>query len=80
MSYLATARRVLNEQTREAENATKETKKVPATRCAECGDPIAPDEPECWWGLDRVHLSCGKNAWRREWKGEAPPAEAAAAH
>jgi hypothetical protein len=38
------------------------------------------DDPECWWGLDRVHLSCGKNAWRREWKDQAPPAEAPAAN
>ena len=77
MSYLAMARRVLNEPTREAEKATKETKKVPPSICVECGDAIGSSELECWWGLDRVHVACGKAAWRREWKGEVLPAEAA---
>jgi hypothetical protein len=31
-------------------------------------------------GDDRVHLVCGKTAWRREWKGEVMPAGAMAAH
>jgi hypothetical protein len=44
--------------------------------CGECGALIGPDEPECWWGVDRVHLDCGKAAWRREWKGEVLPADA----
>ena len=38
--------------------------------CAECGAVISPDEPEAWWGLNRVHLDCGKSAWQREWKNE----------
>jgi hypothetical protein len=36
--------------------------------CVECGAAIGPDEPEAWWGLDRVHLDCGKTAWAREWR------------
>jgi hypothetical protein len=40
-------------------------------KCPECGAAIFPDEPETWWGLDRVHLDCGKAAWRREWHGDA---------
>lgn len=42
-------------------------------KCAECGAVICPSEPECWWGLDRVHLACGKAAWQRE----VMPADAA---
>ena len=48
--------------------------------CCECGAAIDPDEPEAWWGTSRVHLSCGKAAWRREWRGELADAPAAAAH
>ena len=47
--------------------------------CSECGAAIGPDELECWWGLDRVHFSCGKAAWAREWKGDALPADAVTA-
>jgi hypothetical protein len=43
--------------------------------CTECGAVIAPGEPECWWGRDRVHGDCGRRAWAREWKGKAPPAD-----
>jgi TubC N-terminal docking domain len=39
--------------------------------CLECGAAIVPAEPECWWGLDRVHVACGKAAWAREWQGDA---------
>jgi hypothetical protein len=77
MSYLAMARRVLNEQTREAEKATKETKKVPLPVCVECG--VAIVGPTAWWGGEPVHLPCGKAAWRRAWRGEALPADAPAA-
>jgi hypothetical protein len=42
--------------------------------CSECGAVIFPDEPETWWGLDRVHLDCGKAAWRRVWEGDADAA------
>jgi TubC N-terminal docking domain len=49
--------------------------------CSECGPIVGPDEPECWWGLSRVHLECGKAAWEREWrvvaKETAPGSEAA---
>jgi hypothetical protein len=38
--------------------------------CAECGAVISPDEPEAWWGLDRVHFACGKDALRRARKIE----------
>jgi hypothetical protein len=78
MSYLAMARRVLNEQTREAEKATKETKKVPLPVCAECGAVIIG--PTAWWGGKPVHLACGKAAWRREWKGEVLTSHEQAAH
>jgi tubulysin polyketide synthase-like protein len=40
-------------------------------KCSECGAVIAPGEPECWWGRDRVHGDCGKRAWAREWSGKA---------
>lgn len=43
--------------------------------CAECGAAISPDEPEAWWGLNRVHLDCGKAAWQRVWKTEHQTAE-----
>ena len=43
--------------------------------CAECGAVISPDEPEAWWGLNRVHLDCGKAAWQRVWKTEDQTAE-----
>lgn len=49
-------------------------------KCSECGGVIGPDEPETWWGLDRVHYACGQAAWRREWKGAALPADASAEH
>jgi hypothetical protein len=75
MSYLEMARRVLEEQTRESENTTK--KRINSPVCVECGVPIGPDEAECWWGLDRVHLACGKAAWQREWKGAAAHAASA---
>jgi hypothetical protein len=45
--------------------------------CAECGAAISPDEPEAWWGLNRVHLDCGKAAWQRVWKNEDQTAEKA---
>lgn len=44
--------------------------------CCDCGAVIGPDEPETWWGLDRVHLDCGEAAWRRVWRGESLPADA----
>jgi hypothetical protein len=33
--------------------------------CSECGRPIGADEPETWWGVNRVHGHCGEEAWRR---------------
>lgn len=48
--------------------------------CAECGAVISPDEPKAWWGVDRVHVDCGKAAWGREWRGDAAPASAKAIH
>jgi hypothetical protein len=80
MSYLDMARRVLNEQTRENANTAKKAEKVRSLSCVECGHPIDPDEPETWWGLDRVHYACGKAAWATAWKREALPAETEAAH
>jgi tubulysin polyketide synthase-like protein len=44
--------------------------------CCECGAVIGPADPECWWGLDRVHLDCGKRASAREWQGEVLPTDA----
>lgn len=69
MSYLETARKVLGEKTRERENATKETKKVPLPVCTECGSAIVKPVT-MWWGGEPVHYACGEAAWRREWKGE----------
>lgn|SRR5512134_2134005 len=43
--------------------------------CVECGAAIGPDEPECWWGVARVHIDCGRCAWAREWRGETLPAD-----
>ena len=43
--------------------------------CCECGAAIGPDEPECWWGVARVHIDCGRCAWAREWRGETLPAD-----
>ena len=43
--------------------------------CAECGAVITREEPEAWWGLNRVHLDCGKSAWEREWRNEDQTAE-----
>jgi hypothetical protein len=43
--------------------------------CVECGAAIAPGEAECWWGVARVHVDCGRRAWARQWKGEALPAD-----
>lgn len=43
--------------------------------CVECGAAIGPDDPECWWGVARVHGDCGRRAWARQWKGEALPAD-----
>jgi hypothetical protein len=47
--------------------------------CCKCGAAIGPADPECWWGVDRVHLDCGKRASAREWQGEVLPADAPAA-
>ena len=44
--------------------------------CCECGATIGPADTECWWGLDRVHLDCGKRASAREWQGEVLPTDA----
>ena len=43
--------------------------------CPECGAAIGPDEPECWWGVARVHIECGRCAWAREWRRETLPAD-----
>jgi hypothetical protein len=45
--------------------------------CCECGAKI-PDCVTAWWGGQPVHVDCGEAAWRREWKGEVPPADASA--
>jgi hypothetical protein len=47
-------------------------------KCCECGAAIGPADPECWWGLDRVHLDCGKRASARERQGEVLPTDAPA--
>jgi hypothetical protein len=78
MSYLEVARRVLNEQTRESKNTAKETSEDPLPRCIECGHLITLDEPETWWGTERVHFTCGRRAWLRECRGEALPDDAPA--
>jgi hypothetical protein len=43
--------------------------------CSECGAVITKDDLEAWWGLDRVHVDCGRRAWARAWRGETLPAE-----
>jgi hypothetical protein len=80
MSYLDMVRRLTEASVPEAPKVAKKAKEVPATRCTECGKAINPDDPETWWGTDRVHLDCGKAAWRRKWRGELADAPAAAAH
>jgi len=80
MSYLDMVRRLTDSGVPKTPEIAKEAEKVPPPPCVECGDPIASDEPECWWGLHRVHLDCGKAAWRREWRGELADAPGAAAH
>ena len=43
--------------------------------CTECGALIV--EPvTAWWGGEPVHRDCGEAAWRREWQGETPAADA----
>lgn len=39
-----------------------------ALTCPLCKGALASDEPETWWGRDRVHYACGLAAWEREWK------------
>ena len=78
MSYLDLVRRLTEDSASKAPKVAKKAKEVPTVRCVECGDLIGSAEPECWWGLDRVHLSCGRRAWAREWRGEALPADAPA--
>jgi hypothetical protein len=80
MSYLDIVRRLTEASVPQTPEVAKKEKKVPATRCVECGHQIGPDEPETWWGLDRVHRDCGERAWRREWRGAALPAPALAEH
>lgn len=79
MSYLEMVRRLTEGSVLEAARVAKKAKEVPTLSCVECGDAIGSAEPECWWGLDRVHLACGKRAWAREWKGEVLPADAVTA-
>ena len=72
MSYLDLVRGLTEDSAAKAPKVAKKAKEVPLPVCGECGDAIGPSEPECWWGLDRVHLSCGQAAWARAWRPEVP--------
>ena len=78
MSYLSMVRELTEANVPEPPKVAKKAKEVPATRCIECGHSIGQADPECWWGLDRVHLACGQAAWRREWRGAVPAVDAPA--